>query len=124
MTGLPPLLNDNQVEVEYPTDIDDEFVSESGYEPTMPGDHTKISSALALFRGSRILKKVLAVIYASSGEKQSYKKLQELEEELDDWKINLAPHLRLEFVNGMPGTNIVNSRSPLLVCMHYPTASL
>ncbi|EPS45152.1 hypothetical protein H072_817 [Dactylellina haptotyla CBS 200.50] len=120
MLGLPTLINDDEVNVEYPADIDDEYVSESGILPTMPGDHTKISSALALFRGSRILAKVLRTVYSmKSSKKQSYKKLQQLEEELDSWKLNLPEHLRLEFVNGMPGTNIVSSRSPLLVFAYY-----
>ncbi|KAJ6258882.1 Transcriptional activator [Drechslerella dactyloides] len=120
MLGLPTLIKDDEVSAEYPADIDDEYVSESGFLPTMPGDHTKISSALALFRGSRILAKVLSKIYSvQASKKQSYKELQRLEEDLDAWKANLAPHLRLEFVNGMPGTNIVHSRSPLLVFAYY-----
>jgi hypothetical protein len=45
----------------------------------------------------------------------SYSKLRDLEDDLDSWKHGLAPHLRLEFVNGVPATNIVHSRSPLLV---------
>ncbi|KAF3932117.1 hypothetical protein ABW20_dc0107169 [Dactylellina cionopaga] len=120
MLGLPTLINNEEVNVEYPADIDDEYVSESGLLPTMPGDHTKISSALALFRASRILANVLSTIYSmKSSNKQSYKQLQRLEEELDSWKMNLPEHLRLEFVNGMPATNIVSSRSPLLVFAYY-----
>ncbi|KAK6530146.1 hypothetical protein TWF694_003514 [Orbilia ellipsospora] len=120
MLGLPTLINDEETSIEYPADIDDEYVSESGILPTMPGDHTKISSALALFRGSRILSKVLSTIYSmKSSTKQSYKQLQQLEQELDTWKTNLPEHLRLEFVNGMPATNIVSSRSPLLVFAYY-----
>ncbi|EWC44167.1 hypothetical protein DRE_06992 [Drechslerella stenobrocha 248] len=120
MLGLPTLIKDSDVSVDYPADIDDEYVCESGFLPTMPGDHTKISGALALFRGSRILAKVLSTVYAAKPDaKQSYKDLQRLEEELDTWKTNLAPHLRLEFVNGMPATNIVHSRSPLLVFAYY-----
>ncbi|KAF3080750.1 hypothetical protein TWF102_002106 [Orbilia oligospora] len=120
MLGLPTLISDDEVNAEYPADIDDEYVSESGFLPTMPGDHTKISSALALFRGSRILSKVLSTVYSmKSSNKQSYKQLQQLEEDLDSWKMNLPEHLRLEFVNGMPGTNIVHSRSPLLVFAYY-----
>ncbi|KAF3940430.1 hypothetical protein ABW19_dt0204437 [Dactylella cylindrospora] len=120
MLGLPTLISDSEVNVDYPADIDDEYVSESGFLPTMPGDHTKISSALALFRGSRILSKVLSTIYSTKPhQKQSYKQLQKLEEDLNAWKTNLPEHLRLEFVNGMPGTNIVHSRSPLLVFAYY-----
>lgn len=117
MLGLPKLLNEGDVDTEYPSDIDDEYVSEKGFLPTLPGDSTKISSALALFRSSRILARVLDAVYPTGGVKElTYTKLKELEDELDAWKSGLAPHLRLEFVNGTPATNVVHSRSPLLVC--------
>lgn len=116
MVGLPKLLKEEDVEAEYPSDIDDDFVTEEGFLPTLPGDSTKISSAIALFRGSRVLTNVLNTVYPGSASHElSYAKLKDLEDELDAWKNGLAPHLRLEFVNGSPSTNLVGSRSPLLV---------
>jgi len=116
MLGLPKLLREDEVDAEYPSDIDDEYVSEEGFLPTLPGDSTKISSALALFRVSRVLGQVLGAEYSVAGSRElSHNRLKELEEELDAWKAGLAPHLRLEFANGSPATNIVHSRSPLLV---------
>lgn len=105
------------IEAEYPADVDDEYVSDKGFLPTIPGDSTKISSALALFRIGAILGKVLENVYCM-GEK-SVRVLREVEDELEAWKNNLAPHLRLEFVNGSPATNIVHSRSPLLVSIFH-----
>lgn len=122
MLGLPKLLSEDDVDTEYPSDIDDEYVSEKGFLPTLPGDSTKISSALALFRSSRVLARVLDVVYPHGGAREggarelTYRRLKGLEEELEVWMKGLAPHLRLEFVNGVPGTNVVHSRSPLLVC--------
>ncbi|KAL7276243.1 DNA-binding transcription factor cat8 [Rhizina undulata] len=120
MLGLPKLFKEADVDAEYPSDIDDEYISEKGFLPTLPGDSTKISSALALFRSSRILAKVLENVYSSAlSHDQSYNKLKELEEEVDAWKNGLAPHLRLEFVNGSPATNVVHSRSPLLILAYH-----
>ncbi|CUS14123.1 unnamed protein product [Tuber aestivum] len=125
MLGLPKLLRDGDIDTEYPSDIDDEYVSEKGFLPTQPGDSTKISSALALFRSSRILCKVLDAVYpTSSAHEVSYTKLKELEDELGTWKMGLAPHLRLEFTNGTPATNVVDSRSPLLVLAYHYIRSL
>lgn len=116
LLGLPTLLDDRTIDAEYPSDIDDEYVSDEGFLPTLPGDSTKISSALALFRCARVLVQVLNIEYnPSNSDTLTYSKLRELEDELDNWKSSLAPHLRLEFVNGLPATNIVHSRSPLLV---------
>lgn len=117
MLGLPKLLKDEDVDTEYPSDIDDEYVSKEGFSHTLPGDSTKISSALALFKSSRILSKVLGAVYPiSSSHELSYSKLKELESDLDSWRNGLAPHLRLEFANGAPAIKVVDSRSPLLVC--------
>ncbi|KAI5793106.1 fungal-specific transcription factor domain-containing protein [Geopyxis carbonaria] len=118
--GLPKALNTEDVNTELPSDIDDEYVSDEGFLPTLPGDSTKISSALALFRASRVLAQVLEVEYQTSTSHEiSYLKLQELEDELEAWKSGLAPHLTLEFVNGAPATNVVHSRSPLLVLAYH-----
>lgn len=116
MLGLPKLLNLEDVETELPSDVDDEYISEQGFLPTLPGDSTKISSALALFRLSQVLAHVLDIEYSNTASHEvSYIKLRELEEELDRWKSGLAPHLRMEFVNGSPSTNHVHRSSPLLV---------
>jgi hypothetical protein len=57
--GLPKNIKDDDVYCEYPVDADDEYVTERGFQPTLPGESTKLSSALALFKASRILSKVL-----------------------------------------------------------------
>lgn len=115
--GLPRLIQEADVECEYPVDADDEFVTEEGFMPTVPGSCTKLSSALALFRCSRVLAKVLEENYpANASYELSLSKVAALDAELEAWQETLAPHLRMEFVADKPSTNIVSSRSPLLVC--------
>ncbi|KAL9577343.1 MAG: hypothetical protein Q9212_006420 [Teloschistes hypoglaucus] len=115
MLGLPRLLKEEDIHTEYPIDIDDENVSEKGFQPTLPGESTRLSSALALFRGSRILAKVLDEIYpASLSYELSLQKIGSLSSELDTWLESLPPHLRLQFVQDKPSTHVIGSRSPLL----------
>ncbi|KAL8707422.1 MAG: hypothetical protein Q9220_007541 [cf. Caloplaca sp. 1 TL-2023] len=115
LLGLPRLLNETDVHTEYPTDVDDENISERGFQPTLPGESTRVSSALALFRGSRILAKVLDELYpASLSYNVSLRKLGELSDELDTWSNALPAHLRLDFVQDKPSTKITGSRSPFL----------
>ncbi len=110
-------MKDDAIEAEDPADVDDENVTERGFQPSLPGESTKLSSALALFKAARILSKVLAEVYpASSSHELSLQKIAVLADLLDSWRDNLAPHLRLEFVQDKPSTNVVSSRSPLLVC--------
>ena len=66
MLGLPKLLKEEDVHAEYPSDTDDEYVTEKGFQPTLPGEYTRLSSALALFRLSRILAQVLEKGYPAA----------------------------------------------------------
>jgi hypothetical protein len=114
--GLPQLLRDSDIETEYPVAIDDEYVEEKGYLPTLPGESSKISSALALFRASRILSKILQKLYpANPSQDLSLQDMFTLEAELDEWSEKLPQHLKLTFVQDKPSTDVTGSRSALLV---------
>lgn len=115
-TGMPMLLRDADITAEYPTDVDDENINEHGISPALPGELTKISGGLALFRLSRILAKTLEHLYpAGASYSISLKKLHSLSDELDQWHEELPDHLRLRFCNDKPATHLISDRSPLLV---------
>lgn len=110
------LLRDVDITTEFPADVDDENLSSQGISPTLPGELTKISSALALFRVSKIMSKTLEGLYpAKSSYQLSLTKLHSLSDELDQWSEELPDHLRLRFCNDKPSTNLISCRSPLLV---------
>lgn len=114
--GLPALLKEEDIHCEYPTNIDDEYVTEKGFLPTLPGESSKVSAALALFRVSRILSKVLEKNYpAAASHDLSLQSLSALETELNEWSDNLPSHLKLTFVQDKPSTDITGDRSALLV---------
>lgn len=110
------LLRDCDITTDYPADVDDENINEQGFSPALPGELTKISSALALFRMSRILAKTLENLYPSAASYTvSLKKLHSLSDELDQWHEELPDHLRLRFCNDKPATHLISDRSPILV---------
>lgn len=116
LLGLPKLLREDDIYAEYPSDIDDEHMNEKGFQSMPPGEPTRISSALALFRCSRILSKVLEQIYPSATTHDlSLQTLFALAAELNEWSDNLPSHLKLTFVQDKPSTDITGSRSALLV---------
>jgi hypothetical protein len=119
--GLPKNIKDDDVHCEYPVDADDEYVTERGFQPTLPGESTKLSSALALFKASRILSKVLEEVYpAKVSYDLSLKKLSDLSDELDAWHSSLPQHLRLPFAQDKPTVGTISSRSPILsMAYHY-----
>lgn len=114
--GLPKLLRDCDIDCEYPVDADDENVTPKGFRPGNPGESTRLSGALALFRCARILGKVLEQAYSVTAfQGLPLQTVAALSEELDAWSNDLAPHLKLEFVQDKPCTNVISSRCPLLV---------
>ncbi|KIV97697.1 hypothetical protein PV10_01410 [Exophiala mesophila] len=124
-TGTPMLLRDSDITTEYPADVDDENLSSQGFSPTLPGELTKISSALALFRVTRVLAKVLEHLYPAKASYQlSVTKLHALSDELDQWSEELPEHLRLRFCNDKPATHLISCRSPLLSLAYFYTRSL
>ena len=109
-------MKDKDLHTEYPSDVDDENVTERGFQPTLPGESTRVSSALALFKLARIMSKILCEVYPStSSHDLSLQKITALNDELSAWHEGLASHLRLQFVQDKPSANVVSSRSPLLV---------
>jgi hypothetical protein len=109
-------MKEEDIHAEYPSDTDDEYVTEKGFQPTLPGEYTKISSALALFRVTRILSKVLDQNYpAAATHELSLQSLHSLEGELNEWSDNLPTHLKLTFAQDKPSTDVTGSRSALLV---------
>ncbi|KJZ79674.1 hypothetical protein HIM_01143 [Hirsutella minnesotensis 3608] len=118
--GLPKLLKDEAIEAEYPCDMDDEYITEKGFQPTLPGESTRLSSALALFRASRILSEVLEKLYSTPANQElTLQEMKRLEGHLDSWYAELPAHLRLTFVQDKLSTDITGSRAPLLALTFY-----
>ncbi len=89
--------------------------------PCLPGELTKMSSALAFFRASRILSETLEHLYPAQGTYYlSVKKLYELSDKLDRWLEELPEHLRLRFRNNKLAANTISGRSPILVRCPQP----
>ncbi|TQN70398.1 Transcriptional activator protein acu-15 [Colletotrichum shisoi] len=123
--GLPKLLKEDEIHTEYPSDTDDEYVTEKGFQPTLPGEYTRLSSALALFRCCRILAKVMEKNYpAATSHELSLQQMSAMEAELDEWCESLPTHLKLTFKQDKPSTDVTGSRSPLLALAYYYTKTL
>ena len=101
-------------------DADDDYITEQGFLQTLPGESTKVSSAIALFHASRILARTLNELYPmSTSQEVSLRSIASLADELDVWYNHLPPHLKLVFAQDKPSTNVTGSRSPILVSSHY-----
>ncbi|KAG6020026.1 hypothetical protein E4U41_002990 [Claviceps citrina] len=123
--GLPKLLNEEDIHTEYPHDTDDEYITEDGFQPTLPGEYTRLSSALALLRMSRILARILDKVYPSVADYElSLEQLRSFEVELDTWYQDLPVHLRLTFSQDKPSADMTSSRSPLLALAYHHVRTL
>lgn len=118
-SGTPTLLRDSDIDTEYPADVDDENIAEQGLSPALPGELTKISIALALFKICRILSHSLdQLLPVSPYYHFPIQELNSIANELDQWVLSIPAHLRMQFVNDKPSTGVISDRSPLLVCAH------
>lgn len=118
--GLPKLMSESNIHTEYPANMDDQNEPDSTFQFTLPGGSTDVSSAIALFRVTRIMAKVLDEVYpAASSHKLSLGKINALSNELGVWLQSLDPHHRLQFVQDKPSTSAVGSRSPFLVSFPF-----
>ena len=104
--GLPRQLRDQDIDVDYPNDLDDDFLDseELGLRPL--GEVTEMSAALAIWRIARILSLILEEL-CTSNRQRFYSNALDLDEKLDSWRQNLPRHLRFEItseieIEGLP----------------------
>ncbi|KAK7205630.1 fungal-specific transcription factor domain-containing protein [Myxozyma melibiosi] len=133
--GMPPILRLDDIACEYPTDIDDEFMSDKTEHCTpLPNKETKVSAAIELARFSRVLSRILTSLYYSpSNSTRSYNKILALDKELNDWRDRVVPHLKFEIKSPVPSSELrQHPRAPCLaiayhyarILIHRPTVTL
>lgn len=104
LLGLPVMVSNDDIDQEYPLEIDDEYITLSGILPTPAGQTSLMAGANAHTRLVDIVLKVVKYIYpvrlAKHQEKSdrtykvSHSKIREIEKELDAWMESLPLALR------------------------------
>ncbi|KAL1979176.1 hypothetical protein VTN96DRAFT_6594 [Rasamsonia emersonii] len=104
LLGLPQMVSDEDIDQEYPLEIDDEFITPEGILPMPPGRISLMAGANAHARLVDIIVKVVKYIYPvknakhrSKGEHTymvSHSKIREIERDLQAWMEALPPALR------------------------------
>ena len=106
---------ESELSTEYPSDVDDENLTEQGFLPGLPGELTMISSAL-VFKICRILSRALdQLVPASVAYRLSMSDLKSISDELDQRLKCIPTHLRMKFLNDKPSTGVISDRSLILV---------
>ena len=104
MLGLPRFLEDEDIDQEYPLEIDDEFITETEILP-MPSSTISVMSAFnAHNRIVNVLAKICKYVYPTKGTRSggkdsvtysvSYSKIRELEQDLARWLDELPMALK------------------------------
>ncbi|USW47686.1 hypothetical protein Slin15195_G010050 [Septoria linicola] len=99
MLGLPQTLSDEDVDQEYPLEVDDEYITKDGILPQPDGVVSLLTAFNAHTRLVQILQKIVRKIYPikvgeaqNSGDKSysiSFSTIREIESELEEWKKSL-----------------------------------
>lgn len=103
MLGLPQTLSDDDIDQEYPIEVDDEYVTKDGIVPMPEGVVSLTAAFNAHTRLMHILQKIVRKIYPiktqnnqDSGDKSysiPFSTIREIESELEEWKNSLPPIL-------------------------------
>ncbi|KAF2802947.1 uncharacterized protein BDZ99DRAFT_454211 [Mytilinidion resinicola] len=103
--GLPHTLNDVDIDQEYPTELDDDYITESGLLPMPEGQISVIAGSNQHTRIVQILAKIVLHIYPIQGTHTtgagnsvtytvSYSKIREIEKDLQNWLDELPSGLK------------------------------
>lgn len=103
MLGLPQTLSDDDVDQEYPLEVDDEYITKEAILPQPEGVVSLMTAFNAHTRLVQILQKIVRKIYPikipepqRAGDKAysvSFSTIREIESELEEWKKSLPPIL-------------------------------
>ena len=114
MLGLPIFLKDEEVDQDWPTEVDDEFITETEIKPMPEGRMSSITAANAHTKIVQILAKICKYVYPINGTQSggknsvtysvSYSKIREIEQDLQQWHDNLPMALK---PGGEAPTNIM-----------------
>jgi hypothetical protein len=106
LLGLPHSLGDDDIDQEFPTEVDDEYITETGIHPMPEGEISFMAGANAHTTLVQILAKIVRYVYplrgsgpSTSGKvvksySVSYAKIVEIERDLKDWQDKLPMGLK------------------------------
>ena len=104
MLGLPQTLSDEDIDQEFPLEVDDEYITKDGIEPMPEGQVPIMTAFNAHTRLVQLLSKVVRYVYpikvqdkqggnADRSYSVPFSAIRELESDLENWKNSLPPVL-------------------------------
>jgi hypothetical protein len=104
MLGLPQTLSDEEIDQEFPIEVDDEFVTKDGILPMPEGQASVMTAFNAHTRLTQLLSKIVRYVYpikaqdpqSGSNDKTysvPFSAIREIENDLENWKNNLPAFL-------------------------------
>lgn len=104
MLGLPHFLEDEDVDQDYPTEVDDEYITETEIRPMPEGRISITAASNAHAKIVQVLLKICRYVYPTKGTRSggknavsytvSYSKVREIEQDMQRWLDNLPMALK------------------------------
>jgi hypothetical protein len=104
MLGLPRFLEDEDIDQDWPVEVDDDYITENGILPMPEGSISVMAAFNAHTRIVQVLSKICKYVYPIKGTHSSdknsvtytvsYSKIRELEQDLAQWLDELPNSLR------------------------------
>jgi len=103
MLGLPQTLSDDDIDQEFPAEVDDEYITHEGIKPMPEGQVSLLTAFNAHTRLVLLLQKIIRKVYPIKVQNQQgqtdksytvpFSAIRELESDLESWKNSLPPIL-------------------------------
>lgn len=104
MIGLPYFLDDSDIDQDYPTEVDDEYITETEIRPMPEGTISVMAASNAHAKIVQILGKICQYVYPTKGTQSggqysvtysvSYSKIREIEQHMQQWLDDLPMALK------------------------------
>lgn len=106
LLGLPHSLRDEDIDQDYPAEVDDKYITDAGISPQPEGQISVMAASNAHTRLVQILDKIVRYVYPLKGSGRtaqgknvksysvSYAKILEIERDLKDWQDKLPQGLK------------------------------
>jgi hypothetical protein len=96
------LIRDQDIDLELPSDVDDDFVTTAVYLLSLPGEPTKMLIFVSLIKLGRILSNMLETLYTTTDRRRCATKIENIHRQLDQWHFTLPEHLQIRHVPTTP----------------------
>ncbi|KAF2187050.1 hypothetical protein K469DRAFT_686261 [Zopfia rhizophila CBS 207.26] len=96
LEGLPKSFRDEGIDIELPSDVDDDFVTLKGYLLSLASEPTGMTMFVSIVKGCRILSNTFERLYRTTDRRKTLTEIASIDLQLGQFAQTLLEHLQFE----------------------------